>query len=192
MSHSNFRSRLIVHAAIALAALFGLSDALAALDLNNAAVHRLENGLTVILLEDRNFSVASVQMLYRVGARDELTGKTGLAHFVEHMAFRDTENFPNTDVVSSIYANGGEWHGYTWTDETTYFATIPSEHLDLLLRIEADRMSRLVIAEENMEPERGAVLAEMHMYENDPVSMLIDAVMFTSFLAHPYRNNTIG
>ena len=111
---------------------------------------------------------------------------------MEHMAFRESKNFPNTDVVSSIYARGGEWHGYTWTDQTTYFATVPSEHLDLLLRIEADRMSRLEIAEEKIEPERGAVLAEMHMYENDPSSMLTDAVMFASFLAHPYRNNTIG
>lgn len=168
------------------------STAFAELDLGNAAVEQLDNGLTVILLEDRNFQVASVQMLYRIGARDEVSGKTGLAHFLEHMAFRDTENFPNTDVVSSIYARGGEWHGYTWTDQTTYFATVPSEHLDLLLQIEADRMSRLIIAEGSMEPERGAVLAEMHMYENDPTSMLIDAVMFTSFLGHPYRNNTIG
>ncbi|MDA0681014.1 MAG: insulinase family protein [Proteobacteria bacterium] len=179
-------------APVVLTALLAMNTSFAELDLNNASVSRLENGLTVVLLEDRNFPVASVQMLYRIGARDEVTGKTGLAHFLEHMAFRDSQNFPNTDVVSSIYARGGEWHGYTWTDQTTYFATIPNEHLDLLLRIEADRMSRLVIAESSMEAERGAVLAEMHMYENDPSSMLIDAVMFTSFLAHPYRNNTIG
>ncbi len=131
-------------------------------------------------------------MLYRFGARDEVSGKTGLAHFLEHMAFRDTENFPNTDVVSRIYAVGGEWHGYTWTDQTTYFSTVPREHLDLLLRIEADRMSRLKLDKKHMEAERGSVLAEMHMYENLPTSMLIDAVNYLSFLAHPYRNNTIG
>ena len=164
----------------------------AGLDLRNASVDRLDNGLTVILLEDRNFPVASVQMLYRVGARDEVTGKTGLAHFLEHMAFRDSANFPDTGLVSEIYARGGEWHGYTWTDETTYFATVPKEQLDLLLRIEADRMQRLEIAADDMAAERGAVLAEMHMYENDPGSMLLDAVLYTAFLAHPYRNNTIG
>src|SRR5690606_38935561 len=112
--------------------------------------------------------------------------------FLEHMAFRGAQNFPDTGLVSSIYAVGGEWHGYTWTDETTYFATVPRERLDLLLRIEADRISRLEISPDDMEAERGAVLAEMHMYENYPASMLIDAVMLTSFLAHPYRNNTIG
>jgi zinc protease len=170
----------------------GAESASAALDLRNASVERLGNGLTVILLEDRNFPVASVQMLYRVGARDETTGQTGLAHFLEHMAFRASANYPDTGLVSSIYAQGGEWHGYTWTDQTTYFATVPKEHVDLLLRIEADRMHQLIISADDMEAERGAVLAEMHMYENDPTSMLIDAVMYTSFLGHPYRNNTIG
>lgn len=170
----------------------GAGSAIAAMDLRNASVERLDNGLTVILLEDRNFPVTSVQMLYRVGARDETAGQTGLAHFLEHMAFRDSENFPDTGLVSSIYASGGEWHGYTWTDQTTYFATVPKEHLDLLLRIEADRMTRLIISPDDMEAERGAVLAELHMYENYPTSMLIDAVMFASFVAHPYRNNTIG
>ncbi len=164
----------------------------AELDLRNASVDRLDNGLTLILLEDRRFPVVSVQMLYRIGARDEVSGKTGLAHFLEHMAFRDSENFPDTDLVSRIYAVGGEWHGYTWTDQTTYYSTVPSDDLDLLLRIEVDRMSRLKIAKEDMQAERGAVLAEMHMYENSPTSMLIDAVNYTSFLAHPYRNNTIG
>jgi len=164
----------------------------AALDLRNATVERLDNGLTIILLEDRHFPVVSVQMLYRVGARDEVTGKTGLAHFLEHMAFRDSRHFPDTALVSQIYAVGGEWHGYTWIDQTTYFATVPRERLELLLRIEADRMDGLLISEEDMDAERGAVLTEMHMYENSPTSMLIDAVNTTSFLAHPYRNNTIG
>ncbi|MDH4055584.1 MAG: insulinase family protein, partial [Gammaproteobacteria bacterium] len=175
-----------------LVMILAASTANAALDLKNARVEKLDNGLTVILLEDRNFPVASVQMLYRVGARDEVTGKTGLAHFLEHMAFRNSENFLEEGLTAPIYALGGEWHGYTWTDQTTYFATVPKEHLDLLLRIEADRMARLTISPEHMDAERGAVLAEMHMYENYPTSMLIDAVVYTSFLAHPYRNNTIG
>ena len=166
--------------------------ALADIDLRNADVAHLDNGFTVILLEDRTFPVVSTQMLYRIGARNESYGQTGIAHFLEHMAFRASENFPDTGLVSSIYAVGGEWHGYTWTDQTTYFSTVPKEHLDLLLRIEADRMTRVAIPRDVMEAERGAVLAEMHMYENYPTSMLIDAIMFTSFFGHPYRNNTIG
>ena len=165
---------------------------LVGLDLSRAEVARLDNGLTLIVLEDRTFPVVSVQVLYRVGARHEEVGKTGMAHFVEHMAFRDTKNFPDTEVVSRIYAVGGEWHAYTWLDQTTYFETLPSQYLDLALRIEADRMARLLIPADQVEAERGAVLSELHGYENDPASLLHDAVLMVSFLQHPYRNNTIG
>jgi len=176
-----------------LMALFALpGPAVAYLDLSAAQVETLDNGLTVIVLEDHSFPVVSVQMLYKSGARDETTGLTGLAHFLEHMAFRSTENFPDTGVVSSIYTAGGEWHGYTWLDQVTYFATVPKEKLGLLLRIEADRMARLDIPAEDVDSERGAVLTEMHSYENDPSIVLQDNVMYLSFLAHPYRNNTIG
>jgi zinc protease len=164
----------------------------AALDLPQATIYRLRNGLELIVLEEHTLPVVSTQMLYRTGARDEENGRTGLAHYLEHMAFRATENFPDTQVVSRIYAAGGEWHGYTWIDQTTYFETVPKEHLDLVLRIQADRMGRLEIPEDEVEAERGSVLAELHGYENDPATVLNDAAVYASLLAHPYRNNTIG
>jgi predicted Zn-dependent peptidase len=153
---------------------------------------QLPNGFAVLLLEEHSFPSVSTQMLYRVGARDEQVGQTGLAHFLEHMAFRASANFPDTEVVSRIYAAGGEWHGYTWVDQTTYYSSVPSSQLDLLLRIEADRMQNLLIEPQWLEPEKGAVLAEMHGYENDPSSVLHDAVVFAAFQGHPYRNNVIG
>lgn len=175
-----------------LAILLQSPPGLAALDLQQAQVERLDNGLTLVVLEDPGFPAVSVQMLYRTGGRDEQYGKTGLAHFLEHMAFRATDNFPDTDVVSRIYAAGGEWHGYTWIDQTTYFETVPVSELDTVLRIEADRMARLKIPANELEPERGAVLAEMHGYENDPASLLHDQLVFAAFTGHPYRNNVIG
>lgn len=175
-----------------LAGLLFAANANGALDLRNASVHTLDNGLTLLLLEERTFPIVSVQTVYRVGARDENIGRTGLAHFVEHMAFRGSQNFPDTGLVSSIYAAGGEWHGYTYIDQTTYFSTAPADKLDLLLRIEADRMARLVISPDDIAPEIGSVLAEMDGYENDPAAVLHDATVFVSLLAHPYRNNTIG
>jgi zinc protease len=175
-----------------IASLLVPGPAAAYLDLASATVETLDNGLTVIVLEDPSFPVVSVQMLYRSGAADEVSGKTGLAHFLEHMAFRDSENFPDTELVSSIYAAGGEWHGYTWLDQTTYFATAPASELGLLLRIEADRMARLEIPAAEVAAEAGAILSEMHGYENDPATVLQDYVLYLSFLAHPYRNNTIG
>ena len=180
----------MVKACFGILLLPGLGQA--ALDLDEAKVERLDNGLTVIVLENPGFPAVSVQMLYRAGGRDEQYGKTGLAHFLEHMAFRATESFPDTDVVSRIYAAGGEWHGYTWIDQTTYFETVPVSELDTVLRIEADRMARLKIPDSELEPERGAVLAEMHGYENDPASVLHDQLVFTALQGHPYRNNVIG
>lgn len=176
---------------VALALLFPL-PASARLDLAAARLEHLDNGLTLIVLEDHSLPVVSVQMLYRVGARNETSGATGLAHFLEHMAFRSAQNFPDTQLAGSIYAVGGEWHGYTWLDQTTYFATAPRRQLDLLLRIESDRMVRLDIQKTDVLAEHGAVLAEMHGYENDPMSVLRDQVLYLVFLAHPYRNNTIG
>jgi predicted Zn-dependent peptidase len=160
--------------------------------LDGAIVERLGNGLTVLLLEDHTLPIVSVQMLYKAGGRNEQTGTTGLAHFVEHMAYRATERFPDTDVVSRIYGVGGEWHGYTWIDQTTYFETVPKERLPLVLDIEADRMARLRLPEKELEAERGAVLTELHGYENDPASVLNDAVAAVSFTQHPYRQNVIG
>lgn len=189
------RPRLATLLGLVLAVFFSTClprAAQAYLDLSAAQVEKLDNGLTVVVLENHGLPVVSVQMLYKSGARDETTGLTGLAHFLEHMAFRSSENFPETEVVSSIYNAGGEWHGYTWLDQTTYFATVPRQKLELLLRIEADRMARLDIPVEDLESERGAVLTEMHSYENDPATVLHDNVMYLSFLAHPYRNNTIG
>ncbi|HWM89193.1 MAG TPA: insulinase family protein [Thermoanaerobaculia bacterium] len=165
---------------------------LAAARLDSVVLERLPNGLTVMVLEDPTLPVVSTQVLYKAGGRNEHTGATGVAHFLEHMAFRATERFPDTDVVSRIYAVGGEWHAYTWIDQTTYFETVPREHLPLVLDIQADRMSRLLLPPAEMEAERGAVLTELHGYENDPASVLHDAVAAVSFTQHPYRQNVIG
>ena len=168
------------------------TPAAAELDLSRAGVSHLDNGLTLIVLEDHSLPVVSTQVIYRSGSRDETAGKTGLAHFMEHLAFRASENFPHAAATAAIYDAGGEWHGYTWLDETAYYATMPSDGLDLLLRIEADRMARVTIDPEAIEAERGAVITEMHGYENDPASVLFDAVVATALQSHPYRNNTIG
>jgi predicted Zn-dependent peptidase len=169
-----------------------LTPANAQIDLSRASVERLDNGLTLIMLEDRTFPVVSIQTVYGAGAKDDPAGRLGLAHFFEHMAFRGSKNFPETGLVSEIYAAGGEWHGYTWIDLTTYFATAPKDDLPLLLDIEADRMARLDLKADEVEAERGAVLAEMNGYANDPDSTLFDALIAAHFLTHPYRNNTIG
>ena len=179
--------------AMALAGIVALANpARAELDLARASVERFPNGLTLIMLEDHSFPLVSTQMIYKSGSRDETAGKTGLAHFLEHLAFRASAGFPNGAVTEAIYDAGGEWHGYTWLDQTSYYSTMPREGLDLLLRIEADRMANVTIDPGAVEVEKGAVITEMHSYENDPASVLLDTLAATAILVHPYRNNTIG
>jgi zinc protease len=163
-----------------------------AIDLRRTHVSRFDNGLTLLILEDHTLPVVSVQAAYKTGGRDDPEGRMGLAHFFEHMAFRASKNFPETGLVSEIYAAGGEWHGYTWIDTITFFATAPKDDLDLLLRIEADRLGRLDMAKEDVAAETGAVLAEMNGYANDPATALFDATLAAAFQVHPYRKNTIG
>ncbi len=187
------QTRKMVTVTILVCTLLGFSSAaLAKLDLSQANVVTLENGLQVITLEEHSLPVVSVQAVYKVGAKNEQYGLTGISHYFEHMAFRASKNFPDTDVVSKIYAVGGEWHAYTWMDQTIYFETMPSQHLDLAMRIEADRMKRLLVPKEEVDPERGAIFSEMHSYENDPANPLRDAVTATAMQAHPYRNNVVG
>ena len=180
--------------AIVLAILASLraTGAAAELDLKRAEVSHLPNGLTVIMLEDHSFPLVSVQMLYKSGSAAETTGKTGLAHFLEHLAFRGSERFPNARATELIYDLGGEWHGYTAMDQTTYFATMPKNDLDLLLRIEADRMARTLTDPTSIEAEKGAVITELHSYENDPASVLQEAVTRTAIQAHPYGSPMAG
>src|SRR4051794_12736424 len=101
------------HILFAAAALTVSAAASAALDLRRASVSHLPNGLTVIMLEDHSFPLVSVQALYKSGSAAEVTGKTGHAHFLEHLAFRGSENFPQEQATELIYDAGGEWHGYT-------------------------------------------------------------------------------
>ncbi|MEO8175921.1 MAG: insulinase family protein [Sphingomicrobium sp.] len=176
----------------AAAMLASAAPAMAELDLNRAEVTHLPNGLTVILLEDHSFPLVSVQMLYKSGSAAEISGKTGLAHFLEHLAFRGSESFPNARATELIYDSGGEWHGYTAMDQTTYFSTMPKDGLDLLLRIEADRMARTIIDASSIEAEKGAVITELHSYENDPAAVLLDSVTRTAIQAHRYGSPMAG
>lgn len=181
-------ARLLLAAALFATASPGSAE----LDLNRADVSHLPNGLTVIMLQDHSFPVVSVQALYKSGSAAEVTGKTGLAHFLEHLAFRGSANFRNGKATETIYDVGGEWHGYTAMDQTTYFSTMPKADLEVLLKIEADRMARTVIDPASIEAEKGAVITELHSYDNDPAGVLQDAVVRTALQSHPYGSPMAG
>ncbi len=154
--------------------------------------HVLPNGLTVLLAEDHARPLVSVLVWYRAGARHERPGITGMAHYLEHVAFRATENLPAQDVTGVIERLGGHWHGYTRLDNTAYYETTRREALDWLLFLEAERMQRLRITPDDVEVERGTILSELKGYENDPWSLLFDDVAAVAFREHPYGYNISG
>jgi zinc protease len=156
------------------------------------ARHLLPNGLTILLAEERSQPLVSVAAWYRVGARNEGPGITGIAHFVEHMGFRATENISGADVFGHIERLGGHWHGYTRHDNTIYYETARREALDWLLFLEAERLRRCRILPQEVEIERGSILAEHDGYENDPWSLLFDDVAAAAFREHPYGYNISG
>jgi zinc protease len=114
------------------------------------AVRRLvlPNGLTLLLLPRGDTPIVAVQALYRIGSRNEAAGRSGVAHFVEHMAFRSTEGIAKDDLTNQILRWGGSWNGYTSYDHTTYASAVPSQHVDWVIALERERMSRVTFSED--------------------------------------------
>ena len=152
----------------------------------------LDNGLKVLIQELHTAPLVSVWCWYRVGSGDELPGRTGVSHWVEHMNFKGTANIPRDEMKGIVERFGGTWNGYTWIDQTTYLETAGKDALDTLLFIEAERMARGLYEPEECESERTVIISELQGGENDPDQLLDIEVTATAFRAHPYRHPTIG
>ncbi|MCX8072886.1 MAG: insulinase family protein [Candidatus Binatia bacterium] len=155
--------------------------------------YTLANGLKVLLLEDHKAPVTVFQVWYRVGSRNEELGKTGLSHLLEHLMFKGTEKRGPEEYSRIIQRNGGNENAFTDTDNTTYFATIASDRLDVVLDLEADRMENLKFDEEHFVPEHQVVVEERRLRtEDNPASALFELLSATAFTAHPYQWPIIG
>jgi zinc protease len=152
----------------------------------------LGNGLKVLVQEVHTAPLASVWCWYKVGSKDEVTGQTGVSHWVEHMNFKGTTNIPRDQVKGIIERFGGSWNGYTWIDQTTYLETATRDALDRMLFIEAERMANCLYDPEDCESERTVIIAELQGGENDPDQLLDIEVTAAALKVHPYRNPTIG
>ena len=152
----------------------------------------LENGLTVMLKEIHTAPLTSAWMWYRVGSRNEGPGNTGASHWVEHMQFKGSEQYPNGVLDKAISRLGGYWNAMTHLDWTTYFATMPAEHIDLILSVEADRMSNCLFTEEHVASERTVVISERQGNENDPGFLLSEQVQAAAFRVNAYHHQVIG
>ena len=153
---------------------------------------KLENGLQVNLKEIHTAPIISHWLWYRVGSRDETPGKTGISHWVEHMQFKGTEKYPSGVLDKIVSRVGGIWNAFTYMDWTAYFETLPSDHIDLAMDLEVDRMQNSLYENGEVESERTVVMAEREGNENEPLFRLGEAVQMKAFDQHPYRNEVIG
>ena len=153
----------------------------------------LPNGLRVILSEDHSTPIVHVSVWYHVGSKNEKRGRTGFAHFFEHMMFKGSKNVEpeaHTSIISSV---GGQSNAYTTEDATVFWETFPAHYLPLALWLEADRMATLRIDDGVFRREREVVKEERRMrVENQPYGRLNEIVYDFAFTAHPYKHPTIG
>ena len=152
----------------------------------------LGNGLKVLTKELHAAPVVAVWTWYRVGSRNERTGITGISHQLEHMMFKGTPSLKPGDIDRLVQLAGGRHNAFTSFDATAYHITLPSEHLETALRIEADRMMNCALDPQELAHEKGVVLSELEGRQNDPDELLEEAVRSVAFRVHPYRHPVIG
>lgn len=157
------------------------------------ATFTLNNGLNVIVIPDHRTPVVTQMIWYKVGSADETPGKSGLAHFLEHLMFKGTEAHPAGEFSGVISRIGGNENAFTSTDYTAYFQRVPRDQLATMMTFEADRMTGLVLKDENVLPERDVVLEEYNMrIANNPDARLTEQIMAALYLNHPYGRPVIG
>jgi len=152
----------------------------------------LANGLQILLKEIHTAPLISHWGWYRVGSKDEPTGKTGASHWVEHMQFKGTPLFPTSVLDKAIARDGGQWNAFTHLDWTTYYETMPAAKIDLALRLEADRMVNSQFDPQEVDSERTVIISEREGSENEPLFLLGEALQHAAFKVHPYQHEVIG
>jgi zinc protease len=159
----------------------------------NYTMTTLPNGLNVVFLEDHSTPIVHVELWYHVGSKNEKAGRTGFAHFFEHMMFKGSKNVEPEGHPSYISSVGGQSNAYTNEDSTVFWQTVPAQYLPLVLWLEADRMASLRIDEAAFKTEREVVKEERRMrIENQPYGRLNEIIYDHAFTVHPYKHPTIG
>jgi zinc protease len=157
------------------------------------ASFNLGNGLKVVVIPDHRTPVVTQMIWYKVGSADETPGKSGLAHFLEHLMFKGTSKHPAGEFSQTVLRVGGNENAFTSTDYTGYFQRVPREQLPGMMEFEADRMTGLILKDENVLPERDVVLEEYNMrVANNPEARLTEQIMAALYLNHPYGRPVIG
>lgn len=153
----------------------------------------LENGLEAVVIEDHRAPVVVHMVWYKTGAADEQRGKSGIAHYLEHLMFKGTETLAPGELSKVVAANGGSDNAFTSYDYTAYFQRIAADRLELVMRMEADRMRNLRISEDDWQTEREVILEERaQRTDSDPGALLQEQARAAQFLNSPYGTPIIG
>ena len=159
---------------------------------NHLTQTTLSNGLKVLLKEIHTAPIISSWLWYRVGSRDEVQGQTGISHWVEHMQFKGTPQFPANVLDKTISREGGSWNAFTYLDWTAYFETMPADKIDIALHLESDRMVNSRFDANEVASERTVIISEREGSENEPLFLLGEAIQQVAFRIHPYHHEVIG
>lgn len=163
-----------------------------ALSVERPHLFQLENGLKVILQENRTAPVLALQVWVKVGSADEREDEAGMCHFIEHMIFKGTERRKVGEMAKEIESLGGSINAYTSYDHTVYHITIASRYADIALDILSDAIQNSIFDPSELEKEREVILEEIRMGEDDPSRRLFRQTMATAFKSHPYGRPIIG
>jgi len=171
---------------------FGVLSALPTLA-EKVTTFTLDNGLEAVVLEDHRAPVVTHMLWYKVGAADEVPGKSGIAHFLEHLMFKGTKTVAPGEFSAVVAAQGGNDNAFTTWDYTGYFQRVAADRLELMMKMEADRMRGLVLSEDNVKTERGVILEERSQRtDSDPGSLFTEQRRAAQYLNHHYGIPVIG
>ena len=153
----------------------------------------LENGMQVVVVEDHRAPVVQHMVWYRAGSADEPKGSSGVAHFLEHLLFKASDNLAEGELSATVAANGGRDNAFTSYDYTAYFQRVAADRLDLMMQMEADRMRNIRLTPANIATERNVILEERNQrVENDPRSLFNEQLRASQHLNHRYGVPIIG
>lgn len=154
---------------------------------------KLDNGMEVVVIEDHRAPVVVHMVWYKIGSADEAAGVSGVAHFFEHLMFKGTNDMAAGEFSATVEAQGGNDNAFTNTDFTAYYQRVAADRLDLMMKMEADRMRDLLLTEEDVTTERQVILEERaQRTDSDPGALLGEQTQAAQFMNHPYGRPIIG
>jgi len=175
--------------ALLAAAAFALPAAAA----EDVTAFTLDNGLQIVVIEDNRAPVVVQMVWYRVGSADEPKGKSGIAHFLEHLMFKGTDELASGEFSDTVEAQGGSDNAFTSWDYTAYFQRVAADRLDLMMKMEADRMVDLRLPPDEVLTERAVILEERNQRtDSSPGALLSEQMRAAQYLNHPYGTPIIG